>query len=434
MLRKRSQRLLPLCLTVIFSVTAAGFLQAQEFEPNYDESKIPAFELPEIFHDAPSDADSFQAAWPARRAELVEIFAEQMYGRAPTEGFEVQCELIESGPSLGGKVTRRQYRVTVSTEAGNLPVDLAVFTPAAATERVPIFLGLNFYGNHTVANDPELIVTKSWSRNTASKGVVDNRATEAGRGTSRSRWPIEMICDAGFGVATCYCADFDPDIDDQFQNGVHALFPEHRPSTAQPDRWGTIAAWAWGLSRMLDAFEKNIDVVDSERVVVIGHSRLGKTSLWAAANDKRFAGAISNNSGCGGAALSRRAVGETVWRINTSFPHWFCPNFHAFNNNEAALPIDQHQLIAAIAPRPVYVASASEDLWADPRGEFLSIKMASPIYTRLGLPGLAISEFPEANSASISRLSYHLRAGEHDIRAWDWRNYLAFAEEFLPKR
>jgi hypothetical protein len=275
-----------------------------------------------------------------------------------------------------------------------------------------------------VAPDEEILVTSSWVRNNEANGAKNNQASAAGRGSSRSRWPVEQIVAAGLGVATAYYGDIDPDTDDQFQNGVHALFPNHRPSAEHPDRWGSISAWAWGLSRLLDCIEQEVEQVDASRVAVIGHSRLGKTSLWAGATDKRFAAVISNDSGCGGAALSRRAFGETVGRINTSFPHWFCPNFKQYNENEDQLPIDQHQLLALIAPRLVYVASATQDQWADPHGEFLSLNLASDVFQRLQK-----STAGNSSTQPLMRVGYHLRDGKHDINAWDWAHYIRFVHQ-----
>jgi hypothetical protein len=300
-----------------------------------------------------------------------------------------------------------------------------VYTPSQAAEPVPCFLGLNFNGNHTVALDREIPVSKSWVRENEEAGTDGHRATEAGRGTGSAAWPVEQIIDAGLGVATAYYGDIDPDFDDGFKNGVHALFPDHRPSAKHPERWGSIAGWAWGLSRLLDCLEKNVSEVDSGRVAVIGHSRLGKAALWAGAVDTRFTAVISNNSGCGGAALSRRAYGETVGRINDSFPHWFCPNFKQYSENEENLPIDQHQLLAVIAPRMLYVASASEDRWADPTGEFMSFNLANEAYRMLA----ATSDDNQVSASAPLRLGYHLRHGKHAINAWDWTHYIQFLRQ-----
>ncbi|MEM9940016.1 MAG: acetylxylan esterase [Planctomycetota bacterium] len=422
-----------ICLLLTIISTGAAQVHAQKkFVPNYDESKVPEFDLPPIFKPSSQDPIS---EWADRRTELLSLFQQQVYGLPPTHlAYRTSYSIVESGPGLAGKALRQQIRIKLETDAANHTIDLLVYTPAEPNRPVPLFLGLNFFGNHTVSKDPQIAITSAWSRNSAEKGVSQNKATDKGRGTAASRWPIEKLIENGLGVATCYCGDIDPDFDDQFQNGVHSLFPQFRPGPDHPDRWGTIAAWAWGLSRLLDGLIQKVPQVDPNRVVVIGHSRLGKTSLWAAASDTRFAGAISNNSGCGGAALSRRRFGETVGRINQSFPHWFCENFKQYNRNEDALPLDQHQLLSLIARRPIYIASASEDRWADPRGEFLSAKSASQLYSNLGYPELKLSEFPEPGTHTIGPVSYHLRKGRHNITDWDWDRYIEFMRAMVQSQ
>lgn len=414
-------------LAILLLALLAETSWSQSFVANQDESKVPTYKLPAIISSQTQGDGSFAKSWAPRRNELLELFATQMYGTHPSGRYQLSCECFESGKTLEGKVHRQQWRITITRNEKSLNISLLVYTPATATGPVPTFLGLNFGGNHTVANDPEIELTTAWCRNRGE--IKDNRAREADRGAGSSRWPIAQITDAGFGVATAYYGEIDPDFDDEFKNGIHALFPDHLSSRESPERWGSISAWAWGLSRLLDCMKDEVGEVDGNRVVVLGHSRLGKTALWAGATDPRFAATISNDSGCGGAALSRRAFGETVERINTSFPHWFCENFKQYNKNESTLPIDQHQLIALLAPRPVYVASASADLWADPNGEFLAAKHGSEVYQLLGEEPLGITEFPSPNTASVGVVSYHLREGKHDVTSWDWANYIRFAQQ-----
>ncbi len=420
-----------LAVLLMSSVTPAQ----DKFEPNYDESKIPDFDLPDPLITESGQAVADAEQWTGvRRPELLQLFERHVYGRGPAPCEITQRLVSTKEDAVGGKAIRREVDVFFGPSEDAPSMRLLIYTPKNATTASPAFLGLNFQGNHTVDDDPTISLNTNWVRDR--EGTTKNHlSTEASRGVASSRWPVEMIIDRGYGLVTIYYGDIDPDFDDGFENGIHGAFQTETESIPQGERWGSIAAWAYGLSRALDYLQQD-ERIDGARVAVIGHSRLGKTSLWAGANDPRFKMVISNDSGCGGAALSRRAIGETVGRINTSFPHWFCDNYVKYNENENACPVDQHELLAMIAPRTVYVASATEDQWADPKGEFLSCVHADPVYRLLGTDGMGESEPPTAVPAADSPITsgtigYHLRTGKHDLTAYDWSQYLDFADRHV---
>jgi hypothetical protein len=405
---------------------------------NYDSSNVATWPLPDplVALDG-SVIDSADAWLERRRPELLSLFEEHVYGRAPRE-YSVTTEVVAREPhACGGSATRLEVDVSVGSPSfparSPLTLRLLVWVPNHTDEPAPLFLGLNYFGNHTVHPDPAIRLARGWVLNEPELGIRDYVATEASRGLRARRWPVELLLSRGYGLATLYAGDIDPDYHDGFRNGVHGLF---RASDGEwpSDAWGSIAAWAFGLSRALDALQ-TLEGIDAAQIGAVGHSRFGKAALWAGASDPRFAWAISNNSGRGGAAVSRRRFGELTRHLNARFPHWFAGNFRNFDDREQSMPVDQHELLALLAPRPVYVASATQDLWADPEGELTACVHASGVYGLFGLEGLRPSgAAPAENVSSGDYVGYHRRPGGHDITVADWWHYLAFADRHRARR
>jgi hypothetical protein len=394
-----------LLVALAFMLANASFATAQDKYPT--DPSMRAYSLPDPLVTSSGQPVTTTKQWTSvRRPELLELFRTHVYGRVPTTSYEKSFEVMHEDPkAMNGAATLRQVAIRIARGDHSLVIHVNLFLPNQAKEPVPAFV------------------------------LICNRGPEnidAARQTKSEFWPAEEGIAHGYAMAAFLNSDVDPDRHDGFHDGIHGLLDEQpRPA----DAWGTIAAWAWGASRILDYLE-TVPQVNAQQVAVIGHSRGGKTALWAAAEDQRFALAVSNDSGCGGASLSRRrfAGREQVARIVSAFPHWFCSNFKKYADHEDDLPIDQHELIALIAPRAVAVGSASEDLWADPRGEFLSIVHATPVYALFGHQALGITSMPPIGDAIHGDLAhYHLRPGKHNLTLTDWQHYWTFADRVFNK-
>lgn len=405
---------------VILGLFLTRGLPAQNHEEaNYDEEAIPPYTLPEALVCNDGTPVSDKETWEGiRRQELLDIFSEEIYGRLPDADISTTYNILEEGsPALGGKAVRRQVEIVFRRDSICRKALMLMYFPVT-DEKVPVFLHFNFQGNQTVSDDP---------------GIIPSEYSRRPRGNQKNRWPVGKIIDAGYGLATIHYFDFYLDRKDNFTESVMPLFG-YRSAEDVPDDGGmAINAWAWGYSRAMDYLETDPST-DASRVIVAGHSRLGKAALWAGAQDTRFAVIISNDSGCGGAALSMRRIGETVNEINKIFPHWFCKNFRKYSWNEDNLPVDQHELLALAAPRPLYVASAEEDRWADPKGEFLSLWHASEVYSLYGYKGIPSPEMPEVNCPVMERTGYHIRTGIHDVTDYDWDCFIKFSDKWLKPR
>jgi hypothetical protein len=365
-----------------------------------------------------------------RRPELKELFQANMYGRLPG-AYKFTAKVVhEDRQAFGGKATLREVALTLTDKDGPAVYWLVV-VPNKRTGPAPVFVGLNFGGNHLLTADPKVHLPEGWVPDRY-PGVKANKATDEGRGKQADTWPLEMIVDRGYAVATAYSGDISPDNAGMRGGWAWALMRPGIAGIAPPDTTGTIMWWAWGIHRGVD-YLTTVPEIDAKRIACVGHSRLGKTALVATAFDDRIALGIPNQAGCGGTSPSRmkNPKGETVKRITTAFPHWFAPVFSRFADDTTRLPFDQHCLVAVCAPRPVLFTNATEDQWADPPGQFEVLKAATPVYKLLGVDGLADGAKPDEGKLTDSRLGYWVRPGKHAMTPDDWKTYLAFADKWL---
>lgn len=370
------------------------------------------------------------AQWTSeRRPELIHLFGENIYGHTPIGrpgplSFVVRD--VKEG-ARGGTATRLRVGILFEGNEDGRQMELLVHLPEGAQAPVPVFLGLNFDGNFTTTAETDLPLPDHYVHGLFAR-LEDHRATEEMRGKNASMFPYDEIVARGYGVATACYNEVEPDIPNQWWHGPRVLAPP-----TEDHSWGTIGGWAWALSRAMDYLETNPQV-DKSRVAVFGFSRLGKTTMWAGAQDERFAAVISQNSGKGGVSLSKRLTGEPVSNLSGDrLGHWFCRNYKRYADNEAEFPVDGHLLASLIAPRPLLILSATGDTWADPEGEFLSGRLATPVYELFGKEGLAAEKWPEPSKLINSRIGYYLRTGDHNVTPEDWQITLDWADEHLKR-
>ena len=368
-----------------------------------------------------------------RRPELKALFEHYMYGPIPPKPVEVVTKSLgQYDDFLGGKATLKT--ITLATGPGNAPrIDLMLVVPNQRKGPAPVFLAMNFCGNHALTTDPRVPLTRTWL-GTHCKGCPQNVATEAARGSQTVDWPLAEIVRRGYALAAFYSGDVDSDRS-EVSTGLYAWLAAGDPARNNPTNRGTIAAWAWGFHRCVDYLVTDGDI-DPHRIASLGHSRNGKTALLAAAFDERIAMAFPHQAGCGGTAPSRGKIGESVKAINDRFPHWFNAEFKKFNDAPERLPFDQNGLVALCAPRPVLFSAAQGDQWANPAGQYQVLQAADPVYRLLGVEGISEStqqangaESPPAGKLIGGRLGYYLREGKHSMTADDWRIFLDFADK-----
>ena len=390
--------------TFLFIASFSSLCAQNSSEANYDEAKVPRYTLPAVLKTSGNKKVKNKSTWEnVRRPEILKLFEDNIYGQMPKTYSNIKYTVTNEKTAMSGKAKMKEVLIEVFQNTRSVKINLLLFIPANAGKPVPAFLLINNRGREN---------------------------TDPTRSVKSEFWPAEMVIDSGYAIAAIHVSDMAPDDKTAYVNGVLQLYPEQLTAD---NGIKAIGAWAWGASRAMDYFETDKEI-DGKRVAVVGHSRGGKASLFAAAEDQRFAICITNCSGNTGAALARREFGERINRINAAFPHWFNNNYKKFNNNENALPVDQHMLIALIAPRPVYATNASNDLWADPTGTFLSLKHAEPVYRLYGLKSRLPSSPPAINTPiNHPPIGYHNREGEHNLKAYDWSNFVKFANAYYKK-
>ncbi|MDA3865762.1 MAG: acetylxylan esterase [Salinivirgaceae bacterium] len=378
-------------------------LTKEKPEINYYEEKVSTYPLPDLLTTINGKKITNSSQWEkVRRPEILELFRENVHGRVPKTSYQQSFKVVNFDKNaMGGLATLKEVDITITAESKSLVIHLILFTPNKVQKPVPTFLLIN---NRGLTNMDPTRVNKS------------------------DFWPAEQAIARGYGMAVFNNADVDPDNFDGFKNGIHGLLDKN---TRTGDSWGTIAAWAWGASRCLDYLVTDNDVA-GKKVAVVGHSRGGKTALWTSAEDTRFAMAISSCSGNVGSSIARRHYGETIRKTNAGFPHWFCTNLKKFNDNENALPVDMHSLLALTAPRAIYISCADEDLWADPRGSYLALYHAAPVFRLFGKKADIQEAMPPLNKQVIrGNVGFHIRNGVHNMTLEDWNRYMDFADVVL---
>jgi len=402
--------------TILFASHSISHAQSKEWENDviYSEKQVPFYELPDPLVTIEGKRITTKEEWLfERRPQIMGMFASIIYGRIPEPetSLEVNYRMLsEDKEFFDGRCTRKHILATFSNERGSVQMHMALFIPNEAKGPVPVLLRLGF-----AEADGENIELN----NIQAYGKLGN-------GT-----PLIDFLDHGFGVACIKGGEVIPD-EVGFARSVQKLHYKGNQTMPRADEWGVITGISWQLSKAMDYLETEKSV-DKTKIAILGFSKLGKSTLWAGALDTRFAMVLLQNSGAGGAALWRRRFGETLKYI-TQFPYWLCDNAKKYIGREEDLPVDQHMLIACIAPRPIYITSGINDLWADNMGEYVSAHSATPVYELFGLKGQNTEKRPKINEPANNRaLSYRIRSGAHGYESTDWVEYINFMDYYFNK-
>jgi hypothetical protein len=396
---------------------------------NYTEANVPSYDLPDILTLSNGKKVTDIKSWEKlRRPEIVKLMEENQFGRALGNPEDMSFMIFEKGtPVFKGEAVRKQI---IMLFGEGVKVDLLIYLPANRTKPSPLLLNIGFFANCQTVNDPGVKEATIWNR--------EGQRVPAGHDSPFPKTDVMQFIERGYGFATVFYGDFEPDFKGGIKHGIRSLYL--KPGQAEPahDEWGAIAAWAWGLSRAMDYFELDYQI-DAGRIAITGVSRLGKTALWTAARDQRFALAIPSCSGQGGAAISRRNYGETIKLITLPqrYGYQFCANYAKWGDHPESAPMDAHMLIALMAPRPVLLQTGDTDKWSDPMGEFKAAVAAEPVYELFNKKGLDTARIPESGKAILNDIGYYMHKGGHGMYSSDgvsdWNVYLDFMDMHLKK-
>lgn len=394
---------------------------------NYDEDKVGNYTLPDFFLTLQGKRITDRKSWlKTRRPEIVKLFEANQFGRAPAAPKSMIFDVFDKGTvALNGKAIRKQVTVQFAKEWPDNKMTLVIYLPAKAKGKVPLLLNLSFAAPNQMIDDPGIRVGEVWNR--------EGKRVRADQPTPFGKMNVEQFIDAGFGFATVYYGDIEPDFKDGIKHGIRSKYLKAGQTDVATDEWGAVAAWAWGLSRAMDYFESD-SAIDAKRIAIQGASRLGKTVLWAGANDTRFKMVIASISGESGAALSKRNYGETVAHMThpTRYGYQYAPKYHSYSDRVNEMPMDGHMLVALIAPRPLLLQTGSTDYWSDPRGEWLSAIEAAKVYKLFGETAPS-GDMPAANETSmlLNKLGFYMHDGGHTVLPDDWKKFIEYMKKYL---
>ena len=403
-------------------------IQAKADQMNLDQNAVPPYTVPELPITENMTAEEFEKSV---KPHLLDEFYKQMYGEIPPMCDKVEYVVRHEGTAFDGLAIRREISIICHHKGDKHVIPMLLYIPAKREGKVPVIFGLNFRGNIATTTDPEVeFIPFEPLPDLGTIRYTAWRADESKRGIMAHRWCFEKVLQKGYAAATICYHDIYLDRPDGFPTSIMRFFytSEEWHSSSRPT--GLISAWTWGIMRALDYLE-TLPEINKERIVVHGHSRLGKTALWTGANDQRVWLTVSNCSGTCGAKMAHRYFGEDYSWLNLWCERWFCGKFAEYVNRDAEFPVDQHFLMAAIAPRLLYIASATNDHYADPVGEYLSGKYASKAWNLYGKKGLEDTQYPEPANLIGSDVGYYLRVGEHEFMPENWDALLEFIEKHL---